>query len=112
VHLDDSLQLAHHVAMPTELEVGIDTFLECDESELLQAPDLRLCEVLEGELRQSGAAEESERSLKPLAPFLRWKATRIRQGALETTCVEPVRSDVQDVSGRPRLEHCRAEHLA
>jgi hypothetical protein len=47
VLLDEGLELADDVAVPPELEVGLDPLLERDDPQLLQSPDLRLRELLE-----------------------------------------------------------------
>ena len=46
----ERLELTDDVAVATELEVGLDPFLEGDEAQLLQPPDLALRELLEGEV--------------------------------------------------------------
>ena len=48
----ERLELTDDVAVPAELEVGVDPLLEGDEPQLLEPPDLRLCEVVERELRE------------------------------------------------------------
>ncbi len=64
---DERLELAHDVTVPAELEIGLDPFLESVDSKLLETADLRLGELLEGELRERRASPERERILDLLA---------------------------------------------
>ena len=50
---DERLELADHVAVPPELEIGVDALPQRDEPELLEAADLRLREVLEARTRRA-----------------------------------------------------------
>ena len=78
---DERLELADHVAVAAELEVGVDPLLAGDEPQLLEASDLRLREVVERELGERRAAPELERrrSGAPAAP--RREAARVGERA-------------------------------
>ena len=106
---NERLERADDVAVPAELEIGLDPLLERDEPELLEAPDLRLCEVVEGELGECRAAPEGERLLELLAPLRRWQPPRVDERALEPPRVDLVLRDAEHVAGRPRLQHVGAE---
>src|SRR4029450_11662862 len=68
---DERLELADDVAVPAELEIGLDPLFDRGELQLLEPPDLRLREVVEGELGECGAAPEGESFLELLAALAR-----------------------------------------
>ena len=72
---DERLELADDVAVPPELEVGLDPLLERGDAKLLQPSDLGLRELLERELGERGPTPELERSRS--APALRGGSPRI-----------------------------------
>ena len=97
--------------MPAELEVGVDPFSVSDEPELLEPPNLGLCEVVKREVRERGATPQRKRALQQVPPLLGRKPPRIDERALEPTRVELVGCEAEDIARRAGLEHVRAEDL-
>jgi threonine synthase len=62
---DQRLELGDHVALPAELHVDGDPFLDRDEAKILEPPRLALRELLGGKLGQGGPAPECERVPEP-----------------------------------------------
>ena len=81
----EPLELADDVAVAAELEIGLDPLLDRDEPELLEPPDLGLCEVVERELGESRSAPERERLLELLAPLGRRQAPGVRRASARTS---------------------------
>jgi hypothetical protein len=105
----ETLQLADDVGVPAELQIGFDPFLARDEPHLLQASDLCLGEVVEGELGECRAAPQLERVAQTLSPFVRRQPAHIGEGSLEPARVDLLGADAEHVAGRARLEHVCAE---
>ena len=61
---DETLELADHIAVAPELELGVDALAEDNEPQLLEPPDLRLREVVERELGERRPAPERERGCR------------------------------------------------
>src|SRR5262249_41123535 len=55
-----AVELADNLGMPTQLELSINSTLDSSHSELVEAPDLSLCEVLKREFREWRAAPQRE----------------------------------------------------
>ena len=109
--LDQRLELADHLGVPAELEIGLDPIFERGKPQLRQPPDLGLGERLELELGERRASPEGER----LTQRRRLARTRpLRAPAkqlLETVHVDRAPVDAQHVARRPRLEHVGPEEL-
>ena len=96
------VELGHQRGVVTEREVRLDPVLERAEPLLLQPRDLRLGEVLIGEVGERGTAPHRERLPEPLCRrrgitgFERGPA--VAQLQLEAVGVQLARGDVEDVS--------------
>ena len=106
---DERLKLADELGMSPAVEVGLDAILEDRESELLEARDLPLGEVGEGDLRERRATPERER-LPQLARRRGWIAggkrlAPLRCQALEETEVKFVGLEPQEVAGCAGDQH-------
>ena len=101
---DEPFQLADHVAVTTELEVGVDLLPAGDEPKLLEPTGLRLREVVERELRQCRPTPQGERCSQRVAPLLGGKPPRVGKRALEAAGVDLIRRDAEHVARRTRLE--------
>ena len=106
--LDEGLQLADQLAVPSEREVGVDPLLERGQAELLEASDLRLGERLVREVGEGRPAPERERVTEPIGCQLRVvpaeRLSSLLEPALERGGVERLGSDAQDVSVPVRFE--------
>ena len=100
----EPLELADHVAVQPELELGVDALADHDEPKLLEPSDLRLREVVECELRERRPAPQRERGLQKRAPLLRGKPPRVGERVLETTRIDLIRSDVEHIARRACVE--------
>ena len=109
---DERLELADDVAVPSQLEIRVDPLADGDEPQLVEATDLRLREVLEGELGQSRPAPEGERAGESLAALLGRQPPRVGERALEAVRVDLFRVHPQHVPGRLRDKNVRADLLA
>src|SRR6476646_6211227 len=111
---DASLELGHDGSVTTESQHRLESPLEGLEAKLLETRDLPLSEVREGELDQSRAAPERQRSLERLERRLRVvlkRAPRLGGERLEPMGVDRLRRNAQCVSRRLRDEYAlRAEH--
>ena len=108
----ESLELADHVAVQPELELGVDALADHDESKLLEPSNLRLREVVECELRERRPAPQRKRGLQKRAPLLRGKPPRVDERVLETTCIDLIRSDVEYVARRACVENVAPQRPA
>ena len=61
---DERLELADHVALQPELELGVDALADDDEPQFLEPSDLRLREIVERELRERRSTPQRERGLQ------------------------------------------------
>ena len=66
----ERLELADHVSVLAELEIGVDPLAEDDEPQLLEPPGLRLCEVVERELSERWTPPQIEGGLQSVASLL------------------------------------------
>ena len=112
MHLRQSLELADHLAPQTELEVGVDPLLEGVEPQFVEPPDLALRERLEGEIGERRAAPHRQGATKLRGALDGLARTRVGQQPLEAGRIELLRLDLHEVTGRPRDEDLRAQHLA
>ena len=78
VLLHEPLELADHLRVTPECEVGVDPVLERGEPQLLEAGDHRLGERLEGEVAERRAAPQRERAPQARRPGL---GVAVREGA-------------------------------
>src|SRR6476659_5827261 len=104
---DASLELGHDGSVTTESQHRLESPLEGLEAKLLETRDLPLSEVREGELDQSRAAPERQRSLERLERRLRVvlkRAPRLGGERLEPVGINCFHRNTQDVSGRLRDE--------
>ena len=90
---DDRLELSDELAVAPELEVGVDPRRERAQPQLLEAGDLRLGELLVGEVRERGPAPERERRTKALRAYGRLGASCLRDQPLEDREVQLLRLD-------------------
>ena len=97
---DEGFELADHIALASELEVGVDPLAADDEPQLLEASDLCLREVVECELGQSGTAPEVEGGLKPVASLFRGKSPCVRERTLEASRIDLIRLHPEQVARR------------
>jgi hypothetical protein len=95
-----------------EREVGLDPLLERNESQLLQPSDLGRCEVLVREIGERRAPPERQSLAELGGGRGRLGTTRLRHQPLESSEIELVPIDAQDVAGRASGEHVAAERLA
>ena len=100
----ERFELPDHVAVQPELELGVDALADHDEAQLLESPNLGLCEVVEGKLGERRTAPERERCGQALPPLLGRESTRIRQCLLEPARIDLLGGRVQHVAGRTGLE--------
>ena len=109
------LELARHVGVPAEPQVGLDAILDRSEAGLLEAGDLWLRERLVLEVRQRRSSPEPERVAelpgRRLGPVTGEVLAGLGHQALELARVELARSDAQDVARAPGQQH-PVGHLA
>ena len=95
-------QLRNEFVVTAEREVGLDPLLHCREPELLEPVDLDLGKRVVGELRQRGAAPETQRVANRVRclprPARREGSSPLRQQGLETVEVELTGPDPQHVA--------------
>ena len=97
VALDERLELADQLVVPSEREVAVDPLLEGRQAELVEPGDLRLRERLVREVGEGRPAPERERVTEPVGCQLRIVARdrlpSLLQQALERVGVERLGSD-------------------
>ena len=107
---DERLELRHEVAAAAELELGVDQILPRCQAQLLQPPRLADADLVVGEVGERRAAPECERRAQLGRALLRRGGlTCLLYEPLEAQEVEPVRVDVQDVTGLSPLDRVAAE---
>jgi hypothetical protein len=108
----ERLQLADDVRMATEGEVGVDAPLQRREPQLLESSDRRLGEGFVCEVGECGAAPERERRAELLGRDRRLGRPRLFEETFESTQVELVRLDLEQIAGRPGEQDLGAKRLA
>jgi hypothetical protein len=81
---DKDIELQEHVAVPAELEVGIDSPLEGKYPPVFDPGDLHPGPGLQGEILDRLALEEGERAAKNLGRTLRWFVRGFGYECIET----------------------------
>ena len=104
--------------MPPEGEVGVDTILQRGQAQLIHAPNRCLCEGLEREVCEGGAAPETQRLAQLRRGLLRSPSAE-RGAAVAEELLEPIQVDLigvepDEVAGTLSDEDLarRAEQLA
>jgi hypothetical protein len=112
---DQRLELADHVPVMAEREVGLDPPLECDEAELLETRALVFRERLR-ELGKRGPAPERERLTQQLSDrpgiALRERLASVGGGALEPGEVELVVAHLEHVARSAGVQPWFGKRLA
>jgi hypothetical protein len=103
------LELADRLAVAPAFEVRLNPILERGEPELFDSRCFGLREVGIGKVAQGGAAAESKRRLELLRRLVGIAsvegAAALIGEPLEAVEIELVRIDLEDVTGRLRLQH-------
>jgi hypothetical protein len=105
VHRNQAFELADELGVATGGEIQLDPPLQCSQAKLLEAPGLRLGELLEREIRERRAPPEVQRLAEPSCVVALQKPLELRE-------VELLGRDANQVSGRPGDDPVRAERLA
>ena len=112
---DERLELAHHLGVATQREVGLDAPLERREPELLEASGLGVGERLR-ELGQRRPAPQRQRAPDEVGcvagPAAGERGTAVRHESLEAVEVELAVGELEHVPGRTRVEPRLGQHLA
>ncbi len=111
------LQLADHLGVAPEGEVGVDAVLERREPQLLEARDRALGERLEREVAERRASPQPERLAQPRRPGFRVArghgVATLGDERLEAVEVDVLRLDLEPIAGALRHDHPGvAERLA
>ena len=106
---DERLQHADELLVAAELEVGVDAIGERRQANLLESPDLRLGEGLEGEIGEGWSAPERERfeerpDRQPRTPRAQGASALLDQ-PLESIGVELVPPDTKEIARGPGDQH-------
>ena len=103
---DECLQLADDARVSPQLEVGLDSFLECRQTKLLEAGDLRLGERLVRQIGKRGAAPQRKRLAEPGGRGRCIAAAdgfpRLRAYPLKAPQVQLLGLDADQIAGRAR----------
>ena len=91
---DRRRELPDELGVPAVGELALEPSFQRGQTQLLEARDLALREVLEREVGERRAAPQCQRLLVAV----------LREQLAEAVQVELVRRDTQHVAGRPRLE--------
>ena len=110
-------ELAHHVAVAAEREVGLDPRFERGQAELLEPRTLAAARTAPSELGQRGPAPERQRLAEPVGRLLGIAlrpapARASANDALEPGEVELVRLELEGVARRARVQLRGGQHLA
>jgi hypothetical protein len=98
----ERLELAHHVAMEAEREIGLDSSLESREMQLLEARDRRRREVLEGNVHERLATPQAKGLAERLGCSRGLGLVRLGDELLEPVDVELLPAHLDRVSGGTR----------
>ena len=99
---DERLQLGDELAVPPELEVGIDPGLERCELAFLEPRDLHLRPRLEAQIGERPAAKERERLAQPRSCLLRRSPRRRADECVEAIDIDLARRNGELVTATPR----------
>src|SRR6266545_6039128 len=94
-----------------EREPSVDPELQREESQFLEARDLRLGEVLEREVRERRAAPEAERLAQQRRRVLRPGGLRLRDEPFEPAKVERFVAHPHEVARRARADRGLTQRL-
>ena len=109
----EPLELAQHVGMSSDREIGIDAVLERGNSQLREAGDLGLREPDVAQVGEWLAAPETECLTQVASALLGIEpSTRLFEPHLEAIGVELAGLDSQRVAGRGSLDAISAQHAA
>jgi hypothetical protein len=113
---DERLELADEVGPVPRPQVGVDPPLEGDQAQLLEPGDLRLGELLVGEVGERAPVPEAERLAERrrgerILPA-RSQRLCLPHQAFEPVQVELVGADLEQVARRPRADPLGAERPA
>ena len=109
---DEHLELRDELAVPAQLELGVDSLLQRRQPELLEPPDLVLRELVEREVREGGPSPERQRPGDLGCTILGRPAARLPEQALEPRRINAVGVDPEHVPGRLGHEELRPDDLA
>ena len=116
VHGDERLELADHIAVVAEHQVGLDPVLQRGQARVLQARDLALSERLIREIGKRLAAPQPQRRLQQLpgarSVTVGERATSVGGHRLETLGVDLPRRRRKQVPAAAREQHLVAQRLA
>src|SRR5207247_5472563 len=105
---DQGLELARELRMVSELKLGPDPLLDCDQVQLFQPGDLGLGERLVGEIGERGAPPERERLGEQIRGLARSTgsegASAFGEQGLEAMKVELAGLEAEHIPGGGRLE--------
>ncbi len=114
--VDQLLELADHVSVAAERDVGLDAPLECEYAELLQPSGDGIQQRLAAEIRKGRPSPERERSAEDrgrLGGVSTLESTAsLGREVLEQLEIEDAARDVEHVTGTARLDRVLAERLA
>ena len=100
------LQLAHHLRVPSERQIGLDAPLERSQPQFLQPGDLALRKPFVGEVRQRRPAPQRQRLAQPARRPPRIAAAQrqlgLRQRALKPCHIDIIGPDPKLITTRPR----------
>jgi hypothetical protein len=100
----ERLELGDEVGAPSQREVGLDSLLEREHPELLEASRLDLDERLVREVGQGSPAPQREGGAQRRGAGIRLLPTRLLDEALELVEVELAVPDAQEITRAARLE--------
>ena len=109
---DEVLDARHELSVPSELELRTDELLLREQPELLEPRRLGRSKRLELQIRERGAAPERKRAPESRRAFGRRLNVRLLHETLETTEIDVLGGDVEDVARRPGAQDVRAHELA
>ena len=105
---DEGVEVTSDAQVATEGEVDIDALLRRRQAELLEASDVRTCEVLVREVSQRGPTPQRLRRREPLSRFGALtscdEVPRLAHQAFEPVHVDVIRVDAEDVAGWPHRD--------
>src|SRR4051812_4526211 len=105
------LEACDELRVPSECELGLRSLFEDRESQLLQARDLRLGELLVYELGKRLPAPLRKRFAQEPGAARRIGRSRLVEQAPNACEVQLVALDLDQIAGRPGHDRFRAERL-
>ena len=104
----ECLELRHELARTPQCELGVEPIHADSQPQLLETPDLRLCEVEQSNLLQRRATPQPERlgkrGARALALTRRAESAALLGEPLEAQAVQLLRIDVQEITAGASLE--------